>query len=71
LKGGVTMNSYQKINLDDEESCGSCGGENNALDTEMESIRIENQGIKTVAFSVAAVCSAIVGGAAVSAAAYL
>ena len=62
--------NYQQINLENE-NCDSCGGENHGLETQMEAIRRENEGIMNVAFSLAAICSAIIAGSAVSAATLL
>lgn len=62
--------NYQQINLEDD-ACGGCDGKNHDLEAQMEAIRRENQGIMNVAFSLAAICSAIIAGSAVSAATLL
>ncbi len=60
------MENYKKINLNSENP-----QTNKDLDGEIAKIKKENEGIKTVAFSLIAICSAIIAGAAVSAAAFL
>lgn len=58
-------NNYEKINLE-ETNCKGCG-DDHKLEEQMEAIRRENQGILNVAFSLTAICVAIIAGAAVAA----
>ena len=62
-------NNYQQINLE-QENCDGCG-QDHSVEAQMEAIKKENAGIMNVAFSLTAICSAIIAGSAVSAAAFL
>jgi hypothetical protein len=63
-------NNYEQINLEQENCDGGCD-QGHDVEAQMEAIRKENQGIMTVAFSLTAICSAIIAGSAVSAAIFL
>ncbi len=60
--------NYKQINL--EDNCSDCKSEKKTQE-QIEAIKRENQGIMNVAFSLTAICSAIIAGTAVSAAALL